>query len=136
MPSTHLDPARLQAVDAPAEGPVVMLNLVRFRDEADYGPDSGHAPCSGRTAYFERYVPAFRTVAPEYGGTTPVYLGHAHELLVGADGEQWDVVALVQYPDLAALKGILGDERYRRDAAPHRVAALADWRFLVTSAVG
>ncbi|MFC5063636.1 hypothetical protein [Actinomycetospora atypica] len=135
MPSTHLDQARLQAVDAPAEGPVVMLNLVRFRDEADYGPDSDQVPCSGRTAYFERYVPAFRKVAPEYGGTRPVYLGRAHELLVGAEGEKWDVVALVQYPDLAALKGILGDERYLRDAAPHRVAGVADWRFLVTSAV-
>lgn len=135
MPSTHLDLDRLQATKEPAEGPVVMLNLVRFRDEADYGPASEQAPCSGRTAYFERYVPAFRKIAPEYGGTTPVYLGRAHELLVGAEGEQWDVVALVQYPDLAALKGIITDERYLRDAAPHRVAGVADWRFLVTSAV-
>lgn len=134
MPSTHLDQDLLQATDAPTEGPVVMLNLLRFRDEADYGPDSGHAPCSGRTAYLERYVQAFRALAPEFGGASPIHLGEAHELLVGGEDEQWDVIALMRYPDLASLKAFLGDERYLRDAAPHRVAALADWRFLATSA--
>jgi hypothetical protein len=79
-------------------------------------------------------VPAFREIAPAFGGATPVHLGEAHELLVGPEDEQWDVVALVQYPDLASLKALLGDERYLREAAPHRVAALADWRFQVTTA--
>lgn len=135
MPFTHLDPSRLLATDGVPDGePVTMLNLVRFREQADYGPDGGHAPCSGRTAYLERYVPAFRAIAPTFGGATPVYLGEGHELLVGPGEERWDLVALMRYPDLATLKAFLDDERYLREAAPHRVAALADWRFLVTSA--
>jgi uncharacterized protein (DUF1330 family) len=135
MPYTHLDPRRLHAVDGvPSGEPVTMLNLVRFREQADYGPDSPHEPCSGRTAYLERYVPAFRAIAPTFGGATPVYLGEAHDLLVGPDDERWDLVALMRYPDLPSLQAFLDDERYLREAAPHRVAALADWRFQVTSA--
>jgi uncharacterized protein (DUF1330 family) len=134
--ATHLDPNLLRAAsDAPTDRPVVMVNLLRFREEADYGPGGEHAPCTGRSAYFDRYVPAFRALAPAFGGTEPVYLGTAHELLVGADDERWDTVALLRYPDLQTLKSFLTDERYLRGAAPHRVAALADWRFLVTTSL-
>ncbi|MCD2189575.1 MULTISPECIES: DUF1330 domain-containing protein [Actinomycetospora] len=135
MPTTHLDPSRLRATGGVSpDRPVTMLNLVRFREQAEYGPASGYAPCSGRTAYLERYVPAFRAIAPAFGGTTPVYVGEAHELLVGPDDEHWDLVALIRYPDLPTLRAFLDDERYLREAAPHRIAALADWRFQVTSA--
>ena len=44
-------------------GPVYMVNMVRYRDQADYQGKSKLPPCSGREAYFQRYAPAFNKVA-------------------------------------------------------------------------
>ena len=41
-----------------------MVNLVRYKVKADYGGEhTDLPPCSGREAYFERYVAAFNQVA-------------------------------------------------------------------------
>ncbi len=135
MPITELDPEELHTVAEamPEDTPVVMLNLLRFHDQARYGPGDSFAPCSGFEAYVERYVPAFNRIAPEYGAIRPVFVGAARHLLVGPAGEQWDMAALIEYPIYKAMVALLDDPRYRDDAEPHRVAALADWRFLVTT---
>ena len=44
--------------DAGPDGPVVMLNLLKFRKQANYPAGSPHAPCSGAEAY-RRYQTAF-----------------------------------------------------------------------------
>ena len=44
--------------DAGPDGPVVMLNLLKFREQANYPAGSPHAPCSGAEAY-RRYQTAF-----------------------------------------------------------------------------
>ncbi|WP_375434851.1 hypothetical protein [uncultured Hymenobacter sp.] len=46
------------ARELPADQSVLMLNLVRYRAQADYGADSTEAPCSGREAY-QDYIQAF-----------------------------------------------------------------------------
>ena len=33
------------------DGPVVMLNLLKFREQANYSAGSSHEPCSGAEAY-------------------------------------------------------------------------------------
>jgi uncharacterized protein (DUF1330 family) len=114
------------------EGPVYMVNMVRYRERADYHGKSEFPPCSGRDAYFGRYAPAFNKVAQgeDYG---VFWLGHVHEVLVGAEGEQWDDIVIVRYSSFAALRRILQSPAYEEQAAPHRRAALADWRFIVTT---
>ena len=37
--------------DAGPDGPVVMLNLLKFRERANYPVGSLHPPCSGAEAY-------------------------------------------------------------------------------------
>src|SRR5580692_8439453 len=113
------------------EGPVYMVNMVRFRDRADYHGTSAFPPCSGRDAYLQRYAPAFNKVAQgeDYG---VFWLGNVREVLVGA-GERWDDIVIVRYSSFAALRRILQSGAYEQEAAPHRRAALADWRFLVTT---
>ncbi|MEQ9448601.1 MAG: hypothetical protein RLN70_06785, partial [Rhodospirillaceae bacterium] len=44
--------------DDPSEGPIVMVNLLKFRDEARYPPESAFGSCNGREAY-ARYQQAF-----------------------------------------------------------------------------
>ena len=114
------------------EGPVYMVNMVRFRDRADYQGTSALPSCSGRDAYFQRYAPAFNQVAQgeDYG---VFWLGNVREVLVGAEGEHWDDIVIVRYSSFAALRRILQSGAYEEEAAPHRRAALADWRFIVTT---
>lgn len=38
----------------PADTPIFMVNLLRYREQADYGDRPTAAPCSGREAYFQR----------------------------------------------------------------------------------
>jgi hypothetical protein len=115
-----------------AEGPVHMVNMVRFRDLADYRGKSELPPCSGREAYFQRYAPAFSKVAQgeDYG---LFWLGNVRGVLVGAEGENWDDIVIVRYSSFAALRRILESAAYEAEAAPHRRAALADWRFIITT---
>ena len=127
-------PAALQAAgerlgDA---GPVYMVNLVRYRDEAAYEAGSTLPPCSGREAYFKRYAPAFNAVAQgeDYG---LFWVGNVHGVLVGTDGEAWDDIVIVRYASFAVLRRILESPAYAAQAEPHRIAALADWKFIVTT---
>lgn len=48
--------------------------------------------------------------------------------LVGPQGERWGEAAINEYGDLAAFRSIVDTETCRREAAPHRHAALEDFR--------
>jgi uncharacterized protein (DUF1330 family) len=113
-------------------GPVYMVNMVRYREQADYRGKSELPPCSGREAYFQRYAPAFNQVAAgaDYG---LFWVGNVRNVLVGAEGEAWDDIVIVRYSSFATLRRILESSAYEEQAAPHRRAALADWRFILTT---
>ena len=113
-------------------GPVYMVNMVRYRDQADYRGKSELPSCSGREAYFQRYAPAFNKIAAneDYG---LYWIGNVRAVLVGSEGENWDDIVIVRYSSFAALQRILYSPEYEELAAPHRRAALADWRFIVTT---
>lgn len=131
-----IDNASLEMAGAslPVDQPIFMLNLLRYRDEALY-PDRAELPvCSGREAYYTRYVPAFRKVAIPLG-VKPTWLGSVGALLVAAQGEAWHDAALVRYPDFATFRAIVLNSDYRREAKPHRLAALADLRLIATTEV-
>ncbi|WBL75894.1 hypothetical protein I3J27_22990 [Bradyrhizobium xenonodulans] len=122
------------AAKYPGDQPIFMLNLLRYRDEALYRANAELPVCSGREAYYTRYVPAFRKLALRQG-VVPTWLGSVGALLVGAEGEAWHDVAIVRYPDFATFQHIVSSADYRREAEPHRLAALADWRLIATTEV-
>ena len=116
-------------------GPVHMLNLLRYRAQAAYGPLSNLAPCSGREAYLQRYAPAFARVAAAVtpgARFAPVLLAGVRAMLLAPADEAWDDMVIVEYQDFATLRRILDSPQYEAEAAPHRRAALADWRFIAT----
>jgi len=122
----------LQAVDAaeraiPSGQPIYMLNLLRYRAHARYEDGFDAAPCSGREAFDERYRPAFRRLA---AGKPLVRVFSVPFLasLVGPPSERWDEAAINEYGDFAVFRSIVDTETYRREAAPHRHAALEDFR--------
>lgn len=81
-------------------GPVVMLNLLRFR------------PDGGRERYAE-YVEHFNRTAKPYGART-VYAGDGSTALVAEDGQAWDAVLLVEYPSRQAFADMVRDQEYQQ----------------------
>ncbi|ACK50924.1 conserved hypothetical protein [Methylocella silvestris BL2] len=115
------------------KGAVQMVNLLRYRAIADYGAGGEYSPCSGQEAYFQRYLPAFAKVASAVvpGETFSVWwVGGVLATLVPPTGETWHAIALVEYPSFEVLRRIIDSPEYKSDAAPHRRAALEDWRFI------
>ena len=122
----------LQALDEaeraiPPGQPVYMLNLLCFRAYARYEDGFDAAPCSGREAFHERYRPAFRRLAAGKP-LVRMFSGPVLASLVGPRGDRWDEAAINEYGDFAAFRSIVDTETYRREAAPHRHAALEDFR--------
>lgn len=122
----------LQALDAaeraiPSGHPVYMLNLLRYRADALYEDGFDAAPCSGREAYNERYRPAFRRLAADKP-IERMFFGPFLASLAGPQGERWDEAAINEYGDFAVFRSIVDSETYRREVAPHRHAALEDFR--------
>ena len=121
------------AAAIPEDTPFVMLNLLRYKQKADYGDDSELPACSGKEAYYQRYVPAFAKIAAKSENTKnfkPAFVGSVLASLVGSEDEPWDDVVLVEYGNYAAFREVAESPDYEREAAPHRRAALENWRLI------
>ena len=127
----NVDRSRLEAfLSLPANEPVVMLNLLRFREIADYNQSPELAPpepISGQEAY-RRYGEHALPMVRKAGGET-LFSGAPGAFLIGPDSEEWDLALLVKYPSRAAFMKMISDDAYRAGAG-HRSAALEDSRLL------
>lgn len=83
------------------DGPFVMVNLLKFKDRAEYA-DGSDAHLTGAEAY-ARYGDEVRKLVEGLGGRIR-YQGRVSGLLLGEVEELWDVVALAEYPSLAAFR--------------------------------
>ena len=110
-------------------GPFVMLNLLRFKDEAEYADGADATPCSGAEA-FRRYgegaAPSIKDL-----GARAIYSGSAVLSLIARPDEEWDAIALVEYPSWDAFIE-LGTRPEYQAIAFHRAAALSDSRLIIT----
>jgi len=106
--------------DRQTGAPIVMLNLLKFRDKAVY-PDGRHSDLTGEQAY-RLYGQAFKEIM-EPRGVKVVYSGAVKGLLIGDGDDLWDAVALIQYPSTDVMLAMLRDETYQR-AQQHRAAGL------------
>ncbi|WP_217475928.1 DUF1330 domain-containing protein [Stutzerimonas stutzeri] len=132
MPSLNPSADQLKrfAERMPAGEPILMLNLLRFNQQADYPADSGHTPCSGQEAY-SRYSRTALHKVRAAGGDVQVAAG-VQLALIAPEQESWDDMLLVRYPSPEAFLAMLADEEYRA-ATVHRTAALADSRLIACS---
>lgn len=112
----------------PASGPIVMLNLLRFRETAVFPegktPD---APMSGWEAYKEymKYTAPFI----EEVGSEVIFSGRADHFLIGPEAESWDMVLLVRHKSKEVFLQFAQHEGYLKTMY-YRTAALADSRLL------
>ncbi len=129
----HIEPTNESGrrfLDREIAGPVTMLNLLRFRPEADYSQNPELAPAepiTGRAAY-ERY---FNHTLPflDAAGAEVTFLGEGGSFLIGPLAERWDLVMLVRHASAAAMFAMAEDDEYLSGIG-HRVAALEDSRLL------
>ncbi|OLT28921.1 hypothetical protein BJF83_13320 [Nocardiopsis sp. CNR-923] len=80
------------------DGPVVMLNLLRF------APD-------GRSSY-EEYARRTGRFLAKYGAEV-LYAGDGTAPLVAEEGQDWDAVLLVRYPSREAFGRMVADPEYQ-----------------------
>jgi uncharacterized protein (DUF1330 family) len=128
MSDTSIEPtpAQFQQLAASQDpGPVVMLNLLRFKQRAD-GIDAGDE-ITGAEAY-ARYAAAATEHLERAGGRILLALA-ASESVIGPEDGEWDAVVAVEYPSRQAFLEMTSNPDYLAIHG-HRAAALADSRLV------
>jgi uncharacterized protein (DUF1330 family) len=116
----------------PENGPFVMVNLLKFKETAEYA-DGSDADLSGAKAY-ARYGKGIQACLAAVDGKQ-IYAGPVTGLMIGEVEELWDMVALVEYPSLAAMQKMMSSPEYRAIEV-HRKAGLAGQLNIRTSQIG
>jgi len=115
-----------ELVSSDHQGPVVMLNLLRFRERADGGTGSG------RDSY-GRYGDSVRSLLEAAGGRV-LWQGRADSVVIGDEADAWDAVILVEYPSRARFLEMVSKPDYR-EVSSHRTNALVDSRLIACTEV-
>jgi hypothetical protein len=134
MNMNEMSPHALEsAISTIGDSPVALVNLLWFRGTPQYPEGFVGGKSTAQAAYFEGYAQAFREIAKELGVTSELlYAGNRVAGLLTEARDDWDEIVVVRYARLADLKLIMDTDAYRTKAAPHRLAAVENWRFFAT----
>jgi uncharacterized protein (DUF1330 family) len=128
MPITPTPTQLEQLLAADLDGPVIMLNLLRFKDRAD-GIDEG---ITGAEAY-RRYGEATAPFLQKVGGRLLLAV-EAKTVLIGPEALEWDMALMVEYPSREKFLEMASDPDYLA-IHEHRAAALSDSRLIACQGV-
>ncbi len=112
------------------KGPVVMLNLLKFKEVADYSDFPEIKPAvevSGEKAY--RIYMKEASPLIEKAGSKVLFYGKCQDYLIGPTDEKWDKVLLVHHESVDSFVKFAKDEEYV-EILGHRTAGLMDCRLL------
>jgi len=104
-----------ELIDAADDEPVVMLNLLKFKDTANDGASSG-------ASEYAKYGDSVVQMVENRGGKV-LWMGRADQILIGDPTEAWDSVALVEYPSRKAFIEMVTTPEYEK-AHEHRDSGL------------
>ncbi len=121
--------AEMEAFATANDGPIVMVNLMKLRAQAAYPSGSSAAPCSGAEA-MARYSSGSAEVRKQSGARF-IWSADAKLAPIAPTDEQWDLVALVEYPNARAYLTMRATPAYQA-ARLHRQAGLSDSRLIMT----
>jgi uncharacterized protein (DUF1330 family) len=106
----------LELASAADEGPVVMLNLLKFKERASTGGGTGRSE-------YGKYSDAVIEMVEARGGKV-IWLAQADQVLIGDTvTNDYDSVALVQYPSRKAFIEMVTTPEYEQ-AHEHRDGGL------------
>ena len=104
-----------------AEGPICMVNLIKFKEKAEY-EDDRETDLTGREAY-ELYETGVKKLLQGVGGCIG-FEGDVERLTLGEVEELWDVVALAVWPSRQVMLEVMQSEGMQ-EIGVHRSAGLA-----------
>lgn len=103
------------------DGPIYMLNLLKFKDRAEY-PDGRESNLTGAEAYAIYGQEVVQHLA-KVGGA-PMFSAKVERLMLGEVEELWDSAAIAMYPSRAAMMEMMSSPDYQASTV-HRTAGLA-----------
>lgn len=112
------------------QGNIVMLNLLRFRETADYSASPElmpTEPISGKQAY-QLYIEHTLPFLTNSGGEI-LFMGEGGDFLIGPTNERWDAILLIKQNSVNSFIAFESNTEYMKGIG-HRTAALADSRLL------
>lgn len=126
MPVIDPTPEQFKAlVESDDDSPIVMVNLVRFKDRAT-GIDEGKSGAEAYATYGEKIAPYLA----EIGGKVLTATSSV-ESIIGPDEPEWDAVVLVQYPSRKAFISMISNPGYQKEHE-HRAAGLEEARLILS----
>lgn len=114
----------------PRNTPMHLLNMIRYRDVANYPADH---PCAGfgwsGERAFEEY---FRLVVPFIQGLGGgiVWQGTCEGVITGPAEFEWDRVFVMGFPEASAFLALVTDPEYKAKVVDHRTAGVQDSRLV------
>ena len=106
--------------DNAPDGPIVMLNLLKFHAKARY-PDGAGFAGTGAEAY-ARYQHNFTVTVGAISQAEVLFDGPVMRQFIGGDAD-WDRMLIVRYPSRQHFLAMMADEGYKAGLI-HRYAAL------------
>lgn len=130
MRVSQIDLARIEPSDAQLaelashrpDGPIVALNLNRYRERAAYPPGTPDADVSGREAYLRYGIVALQAIHSTGGRI--VWATEGRNVAIGGDDDLFHEVVAVWYPSRAAFLTLDAYPGYREAFELHRRASL------------
>lgn len=104
-----------------AAGPICMVNLLKFREQAEY-EDGRETALTGREAY-ELYEQGVKKLLEGIGGGIGFW-GEVKRLMLGEVEELWDMVGLAVWPSRQAMFEVMQSPEMQ-EISVHRTAGLA-----------
>ena len=105
--------------------PFALINLLLYKEWADYPPGTVTEKLTGKQAY-ERYSELSIPIVKKVAGV-PMWRGTLGINLIGPTDERWDEILIMQYPTRSAFQSMLADPEYLAIVF-HRTAAVQDSR--------
>ncbi|MBU2879579.1 DUF1330 domain-containing protein [Aliiglaciecola lipolytica] len=138
MQASYLNPtdeSAKQLFSKSIRGEVIMLNLLRFKEIADYSQFSDIAPktpTTGKEAY-QIYINQTLPFLEKSGGEI-MLLGKSEHFFIGPMEEKWDLVMIIKQKSLDSFLSFASDPQYQV-VLGHREAAIVDSRLLPIEAI-
>ena len=133
MTTIQPTPEQVQAfLGRPNDTPMAMVNLLKFKETATYeaGTPEAAENLTGWEAY-QRYGAAVTPLLDDIGAKT-LYAGPTNGMMIG-EGD-WDMVAIVEYPNRALMMQMGTSEAYQA-LHYHRAAGLAHQLLIDTTKI-
>ncbi len=117
-----------QLMEGPQYTPVVMVNLLKFKRQAD-GANEG---MSGGESYM-KYGEQMKKFVESKGGRF-IWSGRVDSMVIGASDADFDVVALVEYPSRKAFIEIATSDHVAKIGEDRKMGLEGQWLIATTEA--